>query len=133
MLLLQRVPAAEVTAFELLQAFSKETTFIADFPCICCRQLHFFSDVVLAKNVEAYSTLDCLGHFCLEENLADWRLLAHGSLWFYRTCKSSVDRVCPPAMAMKNHLSAPWASPSNSCLNVKEKHFQEIRPFSGPN
>ena len=39
-----------------------------------------------------------------------------GSLWLFRTRSSSVDRCCLPVSAMKNHLSAPWASPSNSCL-----------------
>ena len=83
MLLLQRVPAAEVTAFELLQAFSKEMTYAAAFPCICCGLLHFSSNVVLAKNVEALSTLDGLGWFCLEENwFKDIGSLGH---WFPRT------------------------------------------------
>lgn len=126
MLLLQRVPAAAASAFEALHAFGKETTYAAAFPCICCGQLHFSSHVVLAKHVENLSTLDGLGRFCLQENLSDSRFLAHGNLWLCRSCKTSVDRGCLPAMAMKNHLSAPWASPVNSCLNDLSNVEREV-------
>ena len=130
MLLLQHVPVAEATAFESLQAFIKEMTYIADFPCICCGQLHFFSPCcVLAKNVEAYSTLDCLGQFCLEENLAVWKFLAHGSLWLCRTCKSSVDCLQWP---LKNAYLLLGLRPQTSATNVKKKHFQDFEGKSGP-
>ena len=123
-----------VSPLEVLQAFDKETTYAAAFPCIVCGQLHFSTTVLMAKNVEGFSTVDGLGRFCREEDLADWRFLAHGHLWICKPCKSAVDSGNLPAMALKNNLAPSWAdTPANSCLNdlaPKEKAaLQEFHPF----
>ena len=129
----QRAQVPPVTAADALETFRTNTVYANVFPCICCTQIHFEKDVVVATDVSTFGTLAGLGRFCQEEHLSDHRFLCQGVLWCCRKCKEHIDAGRLPPMASKNNLDTPWALESNSCLtdlkSVEREALATLHPF----